>query len=117
MGNGSEASVNKEDGDDIHRWTAKRKAAVVLDLIRGVATAADVARQYGLTVAEVDAWRDRFLEAGEEGMRVQPREVEARHDAEKKDLMAKIGELTLEVDVLKKAYRTAGKGASTGISS
>ena len=41
------------EGTDIQRWTAKRKAAVVLDLIRGKSTSAEVARQHGLTVAEV----------------------------------------------------------------
>lgn len=38
---------------NIDRWTAGRKAAVVLDLIKGKVTAADVARQHGLTVAEI----------------------------------------------------------------
>ncbi len=38
---------------DIQRWTAKRKAAVVLDLIRGKTTAADAARQHGHTPPKV----------------------------------------------------------------
>jgi hypothetical protein len=33
---------------DVQRWTAKRKAAVVVDLIRGKTTAADAARLHGL---------------------------------------------------------------------
>jgi len=35
---------------DFQRWTAKRKAAVVLDLIRGKITPVDAARQHDLTV-------------------------------------------------------------------
>ncbi len=34
--------------DDIQRWTAKRKAAVVLDLLAGKTTSAEVARSHDL---------------------------------------------------------------------
>lgn len=93
--------------DDIQRWTAGRKAAVVLDLIKGRTTAADVARQFDLTVAEVDSWVERFMDGGREGLRAVPRDLEARFDAEKKDLLAKVGELTLQVDALKKKNSSA----------
>jgi transposase-like protein len=94
--------------DDIQRWTAGRKAAVVLDLIKGRTTVADVARQFDLTVAEVDSWVERFMDGGREGLRAVPRDLEARFDAEKKDLLAKVGELTLQVDALKKKTSSAG---------
>jgi hypothetical protein len=45
---------------DIQRWTAKRKAAVVLDLIRGKTTAAETVRLYGLTVGEIERWREEL---------------------------------------------------------
>ncbi len=93
--------------EDIQRWTAGRKAAVVLDLIKGRTTPADVARQFNLTVAEVDGWVERFMDGGKEGLRAVPRDVEARHEAERKDLLAKVGELTLQVDALKKTSRSA----------
>lgn len=93
--------------DDIQRWTAGRKAAVVLDLIKGRTTSAEVARQFNLTVAEVDGWVERFTEGGRENLRAVPRDVEARHEAERKDLLAKVGELTLQVDALKKTTRSA----------
>ncbi|WP_373467348.1 helix-turn-helix domain-containing protein [Geothrix sp. 21YS21S-4] len=48
--------------------TAKRKAAVVLDLIKGKITAADAARQHGLTVAELEQWKDDFLSQGTDVM-------------------------------------------------
>ena len=94
-------------GDDILRWTAGRKAAVVLDIVKGKTTPADVARQYDLTVSEVDTWVEKFLESGREGLRAVPRDLEARFDSERKDLLAKVGELTLQVDALKKGTRSA----------
>jgi transposase-like protein len=91
--------------DDIQRWTAGRKAAVVLDLIKGESTPADIARQHGLTVAEVETWLERFTEGGKEFLRAVPRDTESRFEAEKKDLHAKIGEQALQIDALKKASR------------
>lgn len=99
--NGSHSSAP----DDIQRWTAGRKAAVVLDLIKGKTTAPDVARQHGLTVAEVETWLERFIDGGKEFLRAVPRDSEARFEAEKKDLHAKIGEQSLQLDALKKASR------------
>lgn len=49
------AGVAAVSGDEIQRWTAGRKAAIVLDIIKGTTTPADAARLHGLTVAEVDA--------------------------------------------------------------
>lgn len=89
-------------GEEIQRWTAGRKAAVVMDVIKGKATPADLARQHDLTVAEIEGWVEKFLESGREGLRSIPRDLEARFDAERKDLLAKVGELTLQVDALKK---------------
>ncbi len=40
-------------GDEIQRWTAGRKAAVVIDVIKGKATPADLARQHDLTVGKI----------------------------------------------------------------
>ncbi len=91
--------------DEIQRWTAGRKAAVVLDLIKGKSTPADIARQHGLTVGEVETWLERFMEGGKEFLRAVPRDTEARFEAEKKDLHAKIGEQALQIDALKKASR------------
>ena len=89
-------------GEEIQRWTAGRKAAVVMDIIKGRATPADLARQHDLTVGEIEGWVEKFLEGGREGLRAVPRDLEARFDAERKDLLAKVGELTLQVDALKK---------------
>lgn len=101
---------------DVQRWTAKRKAAVVLDLIRGKTTPPDAARQHGLTVAEIERWKEDFLSQGTEALRSHPRDREAQWEAEKQRLQAKVGELALEVDVLKKAHRILGKDLPDGIS-
>ena len=93
---------------EIKRWTAKRKVAAVMDIIKGRTTAVDVAREHALTVSEVEGWQERFLGGAEEFLRSNPRDEQASHDDEKRELLAKVGELTLEVDALKKTQRSQG---------
>lgn len=100
---------NYSDSEDIKRWTAKRKSAVVLDIIKGITTAVEVAREHGLTVGEVEEWVDTYMKAGEEQLRSRPRDVYEIHEAEKKELYAQIGKLTLEKEILKKANRIGEK--------
>lgn len=50
-----------EPPDPIQGWTAKRRTALVLSILKGKTSVAEAARQHGLTVAEVEDWRDRFL--------------------------------------------------------
>src|SRR5664280_232030 len=51
--------------EDIQPWTAKRRAALVLAILRGETSVPEGARKHDLTVAEVEAWKDRFLLAAE----------------------------------------------------
>lgn len=101
--------MNHDPQDDIKRWTARRKAAVVLDIIKGKTTAAEVARTHDLTLAEVEQWMDDFLSMGTEALRSHPRDVDAKHRAEKKELLAKIGDLTMQMEVYKIAAELQGK--------
>ena len=62
-----------EQMDDIKRWTARRKAAVVIDIIKGKTTAAEVARSHDITVGEIDQWIEDFTSMGTEALRSHPR--------------------------------------------
>lgn len=57
LGVGSAGEVGLMGGEEIQRWTAGRKAAVVLDIIKGKATAADAAKQFCLKYGYTK-WRD-----------------------------------------------------------
>lgn len=107
-------SENASNDDGFKRWTAKRKAAMVLDVIKGVVTPAEVARKHGLTVSEVEGWVDSGLKGMEGQLRSNPRDLDAEHEAEKKELLAKIGELSMEVTLLKKAQGIVSRGSEDG---
>jgi transposase-like protein len=44
--------------EDIKRWTARCKSALVLDIIQGKTTVAEASRTYDLSPSEVEGWVD-----------------------------------------------------------
>ena len=44
--------------EDIKRWTAKRKTALVLEIIQGKTTVAEASRSFDLPPSEVEDWVD-----------------------------------------------------------
>ena len=44
---------------EFQRWTAKRKAELLLQLIRGEAKLVDACREHDLKQSEVEGWPDR----------------------------------------------------------
>ena len=44
--------------DEIKRWTARRKSALVLEIIQGKTTVAEASRQFDLTPSEIESWVD-----------------------------------------------------------
>ena len=87
------------------RWSARRKQEVVLRLLRGESLDA-LARETGQPAATISAWREAFLEGGQEGLKSRPRPVEERQLA---DAQRKIGELALDNDILRGLIEEIGR--------
>jgi transposase-like protein len=85
--------------ESIERWTAKRRVALVLSILKGEASVADAARRHGLTVAEVEDWRERFLLGAENAFRSRPKDEEALKEEQIRTLKQKIGDLVLDNDL------------------
>jgi hypothetical protein len=103
------------DADTLQRWTAKRKAAIFIDMLQDKTTTAEAARQYALTLAEVEQWKDDFITQGTEALRSHTRDLAQQFEAREKTLLAKVGEHILHVDILTKAHRYQGKDLPEGI--
>ena len=95
--------------EDMERWTAGRRLALVLEILAGKVSVQEAARQHGLTVADVEDWKERALEAAKNGLRSRPKDDEALRLEREKKLLAKIGELAMEVEVLKKGAEIFGR--------
>lgn len=89
----------------VERWTAKRRSALVLSILKGDTSVQEAARKHGLTVSEVEDWKDRFLSAAENALRSKPRDDEALKDEQIKKLKQKIGDLVMDNEILKEANK------------
>ncbi len=98
-------SMASEHDEIRKRWTAKRRVALVLELLRGDTSVAEAARTHGLTVAEVEAWRERLLAGAENALRSRPADEEGQKDRAIKRLKQKGGALVMDVDILKEATK------------
>jgi transposase-like protein len=106
------ASVS-EIPENVQRWTAKRRTALVLSIIKGETSAAEAARKHGLTVAEVERWKEAFLAGAENALRSRPKDEEALKDEQIAKLQRKVGELVLDIDILKEANKGRPFGERT----
>ena len=84
------------------RFSAPRKAAAVLRLLRGESLEL-LARELGVTAATLAGWRDDFLAAGQAALKSRPAED---RDEEIARLRAKVGELTMDNELLLQRCRT-----------
>jgi transposase-like protein len=98
--------AEEQRSEEVQRWTAKRRVALVLSLLKAETTAAEAARRHGLKVAEVEEWRDRFLLGAENALRARPKEEEPLREEELNRLKRKVGELTMDLDILRAANRS-----------
>ena len=88
---------SKNGGKKPKRFSAQRKAEVVLRLLRGEALDL-LSRELGLPAARLATWREAFLTAGQEALKKQP--LDSR-DREIGRLHAKLGESTMEIELLR----------------
>jgi transposase-like protein len=78
------------------RMSAKRKQSAVLRLLRGEDLEL-VSRELAVPAAELNAWRDAFLAAGEAALKTRPADG---RDVEIDRLKAKVGDLTMANELL-----------------
>jgi transposase-like protein len=91
--------------DDVKRWTAKRRSALVLSILRGETSLQEAARGHGLTVAEIEQWKGKFLAAAENALRTRPNDEEGMKDKRIRQLERKIGEMVLDMDIMREALK------------
>ena len=102
-------TVDNEPGGEFRsqpRWSANKKMDVVLRLLRGESLEL-VSREIGVEAHRIAAWRDEFLEHGKEGLRAKP-SARQPDDRRLRQAERKIGELTMENEILRAVARKRG---------
>ncbi len=85
------------------RWSSRRKTEVVLRVLRGE-DLDGLSRELGVTAGAIARWRGEFLAGGQAAVKSRP--ADARDD-ELGRLRAKVGELTMENELLRERARRA----------
>jgi hypothetical protein len=83
------------------RFSSQRKTAAVLRLLRGE-DLEFVSRELGVTAATLSGWRDDFLAGGQAALKNRPADD---RDDEIARLRAKVGELTMDNELLTQRCR------------
>ena len=95
--------------EDIKRWTARRKAALVLEIIQGKTTVAEASRSFDLPPSEIEEGVDEGKRGMENALRTKPLEVREEYERQLKELQEAYGEAMLELRARKKLQSLLGE--------
>lgn len=95
--------------DEVKRWTAKRKSALVLDIIQGKTTVAEASRAYDLPPSEIETWVEDGKRGMENALRANPLDVKEQYERQLKELQEAYGEAMLELRARKKLQSLLGE--------
>ena len=83
--------------DDIKRWPAKRKSALVIEIMQGKTTVAEASRTYDLTPSEIENWVEDGRKGMENALKSNPLDVRQQYEKQLRDLQEAYGEAMLEL--------------------
>ena len=95
--------------EDIKRWTARRKAALVLEIIQGKTTIAEASRAFDVSPSEIEGWVEEGKRGMENALRSKPLEVREEYERQLKELQEAYGEAMLELRARKKLQSLLGE--------
>lgn len=95
--------------EDIKRWTARRKAALVLEIIQGKTTVAEASRSFDLPPSEIEQWVEDGKRGMENALRANPLDLREEYERQLKELQEAYGEAMLELRARKKLASLLGK--------
>lgn len=87
------------------KYTPDEKAKIVLEVLREENTLAEIANKYDVSQQLISRWKSEFLANMAivfDKKATELDKLKQEHEAEKEALVSKIGQLTLDVDWLKK---------------
>ena len=94
--------MSSQMNEENKRWSAKRKSALVLEIIQGKTTVAEASRQFDLTPSELEGWVEQAKAGMENALRAKPQDVRQQYEKQISQLQAAYGEAMLELCVRKK---------------
>jgi len=101
--------MNTVMDDEIKRWTARRKSALVLEIIQGKTTVAEASRSFDVPPSEIEEWVEDGKRGMENALRAKPLEIREEYERQLSELQAAYGEAMLELRARKKLQSLLGE--------
>jgi transposase-like protein len=98
-----------EMSDEIKRWTAKRKMALVMEIFQGKTTVSEASRAFDISPSEIESWIEDATKGMENSLKSKPNEVKEQYEKQIKDLQEAYGEAMLEIRARKKLQSLLGE--------
>jgi transposase-like protein len=92
-----------EIDEEIKRWTARRKSALVLDIIQRKTTVSESSRHFDVTPSEIESWIDQAKAGMESALKAKPEDIREQYESQLKALQEAYGESLLELRTRKNA--------------
>jgi transposase len=86
-------------------YSPAEKAKIILELLREESTLNEIATNYGVSPQLISRWKTEFIEnmpAVFDKKNTEVEQLKKEHSSEKEDLINQIGQLTVDVNWLKK---------------
>lgn len=88
-------------------WTAQEKSEIVLEILREESTLVEISKKYDVAQPVLSRWKAEFISNMSSVFDKKGEDVDKlkkEHEEEKELLIKKIGELSMDVDWLKKKH-------------
>ena len=95
--------------EEIKRWTAKRKTALVMDIIQGKTSVSEAARAFDLAPSEIEEGVNDAKQGMENALRAKPLDIREQYEKQLKELQEAYGEAMLELRARKKLASLLGE--------
>lgn len=105
---GRAGSAARSDNDAPERFSARRKSEVAVRILRGEDLDA-LSRELRVPVPDLAAWRDAFLAGGQQALRSRQGDPLER---QLKEALAKVGEMTMRIELYEAAKKRGPDPAS-----
>ena len=83
--------------EEIKRWTAKRKSALVIEALQGKTSLSEASQAFDLPPSEIETWVDEAKRGMKNALRANPLDIREQHERQIKEPQEAYGEAMLQL--------------------
>ena len=103
--------------EETKRWAAKRKAALVIEIIQGKTTISEASRAFDIAPSKIEDWANDVKKAMENALRAKPLDIREQYERQLKELQEAYDEAMLKIRARKSCHPCWAKTRNDYLSS